>query len=77
MLEVYGANFQNAETVLGTSVVREHMNFGLQYAAYQNKFDVAERLLEIGADPDTPAIEICYRWYWWHTPLQSAAKHNY
>lgn len=69
----HGFDLFFAERNLGKSCVKILLTFGLNSALREAKYDIAMKLLTMGANPDGPSLA----WDWWHTPLQYAAERNH
>jgi ankyrin repeat protein len=69
-----GIDMDSVMSTMDASTVATHRRLGLQYAMYYGELPLAKRLLDLGADGNTPGIFV--RGVVWKTPLQSAADVN-
>lgn len=78
MMINHGMNLQHAMDRLGECYVLRQLRHGLQYALNENKPDyhLADRLLNLGADPHAPSSQASGTYHYWHTPLQIACMQD-
>jgi ankyrin repeat protein len=69
-----GIDMGSVTSTMNAFTVATHYRLGLQLAMGRKRFQLAKRLLDLGADGNTPVIIL--QDTLWETPLQSAANFN-
>jgi ankyrin repeat protein len=74
LTEGRGSDVSEIRSIFGASYVARHLRHGLQYAMSKGDIPLARRLLDLGADGNTPAIKVGYTT--WRSPLQYACMND-
>jgi ankyrin repeat protein len=70
-----GLNPDKVDQVMGANYIQQRLHFALQHAAMSKHYDKVDRLLKVGAKPNSPNASTADTGRVW-TPLQYAAAHD-